>query len=107
LPEGDYRHEVAHSGFEAGVRAHELGPDAVVLVDHAVGRHEALTIARTLRCDEAYKEAFIVALANEDEPDVEGLIDPAGGFSDVYRKPFDVALLAEKVRAAAERERGL
>jgi excisionase family DNA binding protein len=91
LPESDgFRHEAARSGFEAGVLAHDLGPDAAVVIDHALGRSEAIQIARSLRRGEAHEETLIVALANEDEPDVEGLIEPAGDFSDAFKKPFDV-----------------
>src|ERR1700756_103028 len=68
LPEDDdYKYEVAHSGFEAGTLAQSFRPDSII-IDHAMGRSEALQIAHTLRRNEAYKETLIVALASEDEP---------------------------------------
>jgi excisionase family DNA binding protein len=105
LPEDDdYKYEVAHSGFEAGTKASAFQPDTIV-IDHAMGRHEAITIAQTLRRNEAYKETLIVALASEDEPNPEALIDQANGYSDSFKKPFDVNLLAERIRTLVEQKR--
>ena len=102
----DYQYQVAHSGFEAGSKAHEFKPDSII-IDHAMGRHEAIIIAQTLRRNESYKETFIVAVANEDEPNAEALIDTGSGFSDSFKKPFDVGLLAEKIRTIVEAKRDL
>jgi len=107
LPEDDdYKYAVAHSGFEAGSKAHEFKPDTII-IDHAMGRHEAMQIAKTLRNNEAYKETLIVALASEDEPNPEALIDPAAGYSDAFKKPFDINLLAERIRTLVEQKRDL
>ena len=103
LPEDDdYKYEVAHSGFEAGTLASSFHPDSII-IDHAMGRSEALQIAHTLRRNEAYKETLIVALASEDEPNPEGLGEY--GYSEAFKKPFDVALLAERIRAVVEAKR--
>ena len=59
-----------------------------------MGRSEALQIAQTLRRNESYKETLILALAGEDEPAPEGLSE--FGFSDAFKKPFDIALLSER-----------
>jgi excisionase family DNA binding protein len=100
----DYKYEIAHSGFEAGSKAHEFKPDTII-IDHAMGRTEAIMIAQTLRRNEAYKDTLIVAVANEDE--TEELIEPTRSFSDAYKKPFDVTLLAEKIRTIVEAKRDL
>jgi excisionase family DNA binding protein len=91
----DFKCEVAHSGFEAGIQAESLHPDAIVL-DLAMGRSEGLQIVANLRRNNAYDQCVIVGLAAEDESDPETL--KADGFSDVFKKPFDPQLLVERMR---------
>lgn len=98
LPEDDdFKYEIAHSGFEAGTLASSFHPDTII-IDHAMGRSESLQIASALRRNEAYKETVIFALASEDEPSPEGLSEY--GFSEAFKKPFDVSLLGERLRRA-------
>jgi excisionase family DNA binding protein len=103
LPEeDDFKYELAHSGFEAGIMAESFHPDTIV-IDLAMGRSEALQIAGNLRRNPQYEQTLIVALASEDEAAPEAL---AGfGFSEAFKKPFDVALLAERVRTLVEERR--
>lgn len=103
LPEDDdYKYEVAHSGFEAGTKAHAFQPNTII-IDHAMGRSESLQIAQTLRRNEQYRETLIVALASEDEPHPEGLNEY--GYNEAFKKPFDVALLAERIHTLVEEKR--
>src|SRR5262245_61018110 len=103
LPEDDdYKYEVAHSGFEAGIQAESFHPDTIV-IDLAMGRSEALQIAQNLRRNAQYEATLIVALASEDEASPEGLTQY--GFSEAFKKPFDVALLAERIRTLVEEKR--
>jgi two-component system, OmpR family, response regulator RpaA len=103
LPEDDdFKYEVAHSGFEAGTQASSFHPDTIV-IDLAMGRSEALQIAANLRRNDAYRETLIIALASEDEPNPEGLSEY--GYSDAFKKPFDIALLAERIRTLVEEKR--
>lgn len=103
LPEDeDFKYELAHSGFEAGTKASSFQPDTII-IDHAMGRSESLQIAQTLRRNEAYKETLIIALASEDEASPEGLSEY--GFSEAFKKPFDVALLAERINTLVEQKR--
>src|ERR1700730_10732637 len=103
LPEDDdFKYELANSGFEAGIMAESFHPDTIV-IDLAMGRSEALQIAANLRRNEAYKDTLIIALASEDEPNPEGLSEY--GYSDAFKKPFDVALLAERIRTLVEEKR--
>jgi two-component system response regulator RpaA len=103
LPEDeDYKYEVAHSGFEAGTQASSFHPDTIV-IDLAMGRSEALQIAANLRRNDAYKDTLIIALASEDEPNPEGLSEY--GYSEAFKKPFDVQLLAERIRTLVEEKR--
>ena len=103
LPEDeDYKYQVAHSGFEAGTLASSFHPDSII-IDHAMGRSEAILIAKTLRGNEAYKETLIVALTNEDEANPEEL--SVHGYSEAFKKPFDIALLGEHIRTLVEQKR--
>jgi CheY-like chemotaxis protein len=98
LPEADdYRCEPADCGFHAGLIAETFAPAAVV-VDLAVGRREAVQLAAHVRRHPRYCRALLVALADADEPDAGPLAD----FDEVFLKPFDAALLAERLQAAAE-----
>ncbi len=103
LPEDeDFKTELAASGFEAGIQAESFHPDSII-VDLAMGRSEALQIAQNLRRSPAYAETLIIALALEDEAAPEGLINY--GFNETFKKPFDVALLAERIRTLVEEKR--
>ena len=93
LPEDeDFKYEVANSGFEAGIQAESFHPDTIV-IDLAMGRSEGLQIAQNLRRNPAYEATLIVAMASEDEAAPEGLTQY--GFNEAFKKPFDIALLAE------------
>ena len=103
LPEDDdYRYEVANSGFEAGIQAHSFHPDTIV-IDLAMGRSESIQIVQNLRRDLTYEHTLIIALASEDEAAPEKLVEY--GFSEPFKKPFDVALLAERIRTLVEEKR--
>ena len=103
LPEAeDYKYELASSGFQAGSLAHSFNPDSIV-IDLSLGRGESIQITTNLRKLEAYATTLIIGLAGEDEAEPEKLKEY--GFDDVYKKPFDVALLGERIRAAAEAKR--
>jgi DNA-binding response OmpR family regulator len=64
-----------------------------------------LQIARNLRRNAAYEATLIIALASEDEPDPEGLTQY--GFNESFKKPFDVALLGERIRTRVEEKRDM
>ena len=103
LPEDeDYKYEVANSGFEAGIQAESFHPDTII-IDLAMGRSEALQISSNLRRNPQYEATMIIALASEDEANPEGLA--SFGFSEWFKKPFDVALLGERIGAIVEEKR--
>jgi excisionase family DNA binding protein len=103
LPEDDeYKYEVATSGFEAGTAAHSFHPDTIV-IDLSMGRSEALQIAQNMRRIPLFEATLIVALAREDEASPESL--SSFGFNEAFKKPFDVALLAERIRTLVEEKR--
>ena len=103
LPESeDFKYEIANSGFEAGIQAESFHPDTIV-IDLALGRSEAIQIAQNLRRNPQYETTQIVGLASEDEAAPEKLTEY--GFIETFKKPFDIALLGERVRTLAEQKR--
>jgi len=82
--------------------AESFHPDTIV-IDLALGRSEAIQITSNLRKNAAYEQTLIIGLASEDEAAPEKLTEY--GFSEVFKKPFDVALLAERVRTLADAKR--
>lgn len=103
LPEDDdFKYELAQSGFEAGIQAQSFHPDSII-IDLAMGRSEGIQIASNLRKDSAYEQTLIIALASEDEASPESLT--TNGFNEAFKKPFDVALLGERIRTLVEEKR--
>jgi DNA-binding response OmpR family regulator len=97
----DFKIEIAASGFEAGIQAESIHPDCVV-VDFVMGREEALMIAQNLRRNSEFNETVLIGLLSDD--------DNASGFdrsvfSETFRKPFDAALLAERIRTLVNRRK--
>lgn len=85
---------LAVTGFDAGVLATSQQFTSVI-IDFALGRGESLVIAHHLRRLPAYEHVVIVALANEDEHDIESV--KAAGFDDVFIKPCDPELVCERL----------
>lgn len=103
LPESeDFKYELANSGFEAGTLAQSFHPDTIV-IDLGLGRSESVQIVTNLRRNDTYAATLIIGLAGEDEAEPEKLIEY--GFNEVFKKPFDVALLSERVKTIAEQKR--
>lgn len=103
LPEDkEYKYEFAASGFEAGIQAESFHPDTII-IDLSMGRSEGLQIAQNLRRNPHYEQALLLAMASEDEASPEGLV--TYGFSESFKKPFDVVLLAERIRTIADEKR--
>ncbi len=103
LPEAeDFKYELAASGFEAGIQAESFHPDTII-IDLAMGRTEAVQIAANLRRKPEYEQTLILALASEDEAEPEKLA--SHGFSEAFKKPFDIALLGERIRTLVEEKR--
>ncbi len=55
------------------------------------------------RADEDALTRAIIALASEDEAAPESLVN--FGFSEAFKKPFDIALLAEHIQTLVEERR--
>ena len=98
-----FKMEFAASGFEAGIQAESLHPDCVV-IDFVMGRHESLMIAQNLRKNPEYADVVQIGLLSDD--------DNAAGFdrtifNETFRKPFDSALLAERIKTLVGRKKQL
>ena len=97
----EFKLESAVSGFEAGIQAESLHPDCVV-IDFTMGRTEAIMIAQNLKKNSEYAETVLIGLLSDD--------DNASGFdrtmfNETFRKPFDSALLAERIRTLVGRKK--
>ena len=68
-----------------------------------MGRTEALQIAQNMRRIPQFESTMIIALASEDEAAPEDLL--RFGFNEAFKKPFDVTLLAERIRTLVEEKR--
>jgi len=99
----DFKLEYAISGFEAGLQAESLHPDCVV-VDFVMGRNEAVMIAQNLRKNSDYNDTVLIGLLT-DEDNASGFDRTL--FNETFRKPFDTALLAERMRTLIGRKKQL
>ena len=99
----DFKIEIAASGFEAGIQAESIHPDCVV-VDFVMGREEALMIAQNLRRNTEFTETVLIGLLS-DEDNASGF--DRSVFHETFRKPFDAALLAERIRTLVNRRKQL
>lgn len=93
-PEKSFKLSVAASGFEAGIQAESFHPDSIV-VDYSIGRTEALQICQNLRRNTEYAETILIALLPDDGNPQS--IDRSM-INESFKKPFDAALLAERLR---------
>jgi DNA-binding response OmpR family regulator len=85
---------VAASGFEAGIQAESFHPDCII-VDFSIGRTEALQICQNLRRNTEYSDTILIALLPDDGN--SNSFDRST-INETFKKPFDVALLAERLR---------
>ena len=90
----DFKIQVAASGFEAGIQAESFHPDCIV-VDYSIGRIDAQQICQNLRRNAEYSETIVIALLPDDGSQIT--VDRAH-VNEVFKKPFDAALLAERLR---------
>ena len=89
-----FRVAVASSGFDAGIQAESFHPDGII-VDFSIGRSEAVQICQNLRRNPEFSEIVLIALL----PDDGNASYDRSYIDETFRKPFDSALLAERLRA--------
>jgi excisionase family DNA binding protein len=85
---------VAASGFEAGIQAEGFHPDCII-VDFSIGRVEALQICQNLRRNPEYVDTILIALLPDDGSSISF---DRSSINETFKKPFDAALLAERIR---------
>ena len=94
LPQCSFNIQMAGSGFDAGIQAESFHPDCVI-VDFSIGRPEALQICQNLRRNSRFSGVILIALwpsyGNSGSFDRSSV-------DEFFKKPFDVALLAERLR---------
>ena len=85
---------VAASGFDAGIQAESFHPDCII-VDFSIGRTEALQICQNLRRNGEFADVILIALLPDDgsSPSFD-----RSSINETFKKPFDAALLAERLR---------
>jgi PleD family two-component response regulator len=93
-PERSFRLQTATSGFEAGIQSESFHPDCIV-VDFSIGRTEALQICQNLRRNPEYADTILIALLPDDG---ETHSFDRSSINETFKKPFDSALLAERLR---------
>ena len=98
LPSELFEFKVTSTAFEAGVLAAGWVPECVI-VDTAIGKQEAEGMARGLTQGKGDRAPLVIALLSH--RDAPGDVDPAL-FHDRFRPPYDVALLAGRIRRLAE-----
>jgi len=92
--ERSFKVAIASSGFEAGIQAESFHPDCII-VDFSIGRHEALQICQNLRRNTEFAETILIALLPDDGSPMSF---DRSTINETFKKPFDVALLAERLR---------
>ena len=97
--EKTFKLSTAASGFEAGIQAESFHPDCIV-VDFSIGRVEALQICQNLRRNAQYGEVILIALLPDDGSSISF---DRWTINETFKKPFDAALLAERLKTLNRR----
>jgi len=92
LPDHIFKVVVTDNSFDAGIEAQDMSPDCVI-VDFSIGRAEALQICYSIRHN---SDLVIIALLPNDGSSTSF---DRSSINETFKKPFDAALLAERVRA--------
>jgi CheY-like chemotaxis protein len=89
----------AANAFEAGALATEQRPQCVV-IDASIGSSEARMIAVYFKQNDRTAMTRVVGLVSDDE-----FVDPIAGsvYDERFRRPFDPALLAVRVKSLVEK----
>jgi excisionase family DNA binding protein len=95
LPEEkSFKVNVAASGFDAGIQAESFHPDCVI-VDFSIGKTESAQICQNLRRNGEFSDVILIALLPDDWSSASF---DRSSINETFKKPFDSALLAERLR---------
>ena len=75
-----------------------------MIIGVVMGRQEALMIAQNLRKNSDYTDTVLIGLLS-DEDNAAGFDRTV--FSETFRKPFDAALLGERIKTLVSRKKQL
>ena len=92
--EKHFRVAIASSGFDAGIQAESFHPDCII-VDFSIGKTESLQICQNLRRNGEFSEVILIALLPDDGSPMSF---DRSTINETFKKPFDTALLAERLR---------
>jgi PleD family two-component response regulator len=92
--EKSFKIAVAASGFEAGIQAESFHPDCII-ADFSIGKVEALQICQNLRRNPEYGDTILIALLPDDGSSISF---DRSTINETFKKPFDAALLAERLK---------
>ncbi|MCH7688631.1 MAG: helix-turn-helix domain-containing protein [Planctomycetes bacterium] len=95
----NFKVKSASSVFDAGIQTESLRPDCVI-IDFALGRNEALLIFHNIKQNSKYVDTVLIGLLS-DEDNAYGVDRTL--FNETFRKPFDTALLAERIQTLVGR----
>jgi len=93
-PEKSFRVNVAASGFDAGIQAESFHPDCVI-VDFSIGKTESAQICQNLKRNSEFSDVILIGILPDDGSSAS--IDRSN-INETFKKPFDSALLAERLR---------
>lgn len=97
MPEEDsIKYGIVDSAFDAGIMMECFHPDTII-IDLAMGRSEAIHIVRTIRRNQRYERVSVIGLACEDELELH--LFASLGFSDMFKRPFDVCDIVAAIRS--------
>jgi excisionase family DNA binding protein len=89
---------VATTGFAAGILVGRECPDCIV-IDFSIGHAEALGICNEIRSKTDYHHTILIAVL----PYSVNLIEPDRlSINEIFKKPFDSKLLAERIRVLVD-----
>lgn len=94
LSDSSFKVMAAASGFDAGIQTGSFRPDCII-VDFSIGRTEALQICQNLRRSIKLTAVIVIALLPNDGGSTTF---DRSSIHETFKKPFDTALLAERLR---------
>jgi excisionase family DNA binding protein len=96
LPEEkSFKVSVAASGFDAGIQAEMFRPDCAI-VDFSIGKMESVQICQNMKKNGEFSDVILIVLLPDDES-LPASFDRSS-INETFKKPFDSALLAERLR---------
>lgn len=105
--DGSFEVQTASTGFDAGLRARDFRPDALIL-DYMLPDINGNAVCRSIRADETLREVKIIMVSGVvDRNDVQKLLDD--GADDFIKKPFQMEHLINRIKelvSATPAERG-